>query len=135
VGRSRLILALALASGAVQASNWVQVGTGKDGTKVSVDTSSITVSGSIRQAWLKMIFPPHTQPGFGENAGKWVDFNLNHSAFNCSEGTSKADALIDNFDDGSTMKVPAEAISGDRWEPVPPETALASAMKLVCGWR
>ena len=134
MSRFSMLMALALASAAVQASNWVQVGTGKDGTKVSVDTSSITVSGSIRQAWLKMIFPAHTQQGFGDNAGKWVDFNLNHSAFNCSEGTSKSDALIDNYDDGTSMKVPAEEISGDRWEPVPPETALASAMKLVCGW-
>lgn len=131
----RMVFALALAAGAAQAATWVQVGTGKDGTKVSVDTASITVAGSIRQAWLKMTFPAHSQPGFGDNAGKWVDFNLNHSSFNCSEGTSKSDALVDKFDDGTNQKVPAEEIGGDRWESVPPDTALASAMKVVCGWK
>ena len=135
MGKSNIMVALALASGAVQAVNWVQVGTGKDGTKVSVDTSSITLAGSVRQAWLKMIFPAHTQKGFGDNAGKWVEFNLNHSAFNCSEGTSRSDALIDNFDDGTNQQVPAEELSGDKWESVPPDTALASAMKVVCGWK
>ena len=131
----RIVLALALASAAVHASNWLQVGTGKDGTKVSVDTTSITISGSLREAWLKMIFTPHTQPGFGDTAGKWVDFNLNHAAFNCGEGRSKSDVLIDNYDDGTNRKVPAEEFSGDRWESVPPGTALASAMKAVCDWK
>lgn len=128
-------LALALVAGAAHASNWTPVGTGKDGTKLFVDTSSITASGSIRQAWLKMIFPPHTQQGFGDDAGKWVDFNLNHSAFNCSEGTSRSDALIDNYDDGTSHKVPAEELAGDKWESVPAQTALARAMKVVCDWK
>lgn len=132
---TKLAIALVLASGAVQASNWVQAGTGKDGTKVLVDTSSISVAGSIRQAWLKMVFPAHTQPGFGDNAGKWVDFNLNHSAFNCAEGKSRSDALVDNFDDGTNVKVPADELSGDQWESVPAGTALESAMKIVCGWK
>jgi hypothetical protein len=52
------ITALLLACGAALASQWVQVGTGKDGTKVWVDTSSITVTSSIRQALLKMTDRP-----------------------------------------------------------------------------
>ena len=98
-----------------------------------VDTASITVAGSTRQAWLKMIFPEHTQKGFGDNVDKWVAFNLNHSSFNCRDGSSKSDVLIDNFADGTSQQVPAEELSGDRWEQVPPNTALESAMKLVCG--
>jgi hypothetical protein len=133
--RKVIVLALALAPGAALASNWLPVGTGKDGTQVFVDTSSVTVTGPVRQAWLKMVFPPRSQSGFGDNAGKWLDFSLNHGAFNCSEGTSRSDALIDNYDDGTSQKVPAQELSGDRWEPVPADTALASAMKVVCGWK
>jgi len=131
--RSILLMVL-VACGAAQASQWVQVGTGKDGTKVWVDTSSITVTNSIRQAWLKMTFQAHTQQGSGDDAGKWVDFSLNHAAFNCSEGTSKSDALENDYDDGSSRKVPGEEIAGDRWETVPPATALGAVLKFVCSW-
>jgi hypothetical protein len=127
--------ALLVACGAVQASNWVQVGTGNDGNKVAVDTASITIAGSVRQAWLKMTFPPHTHPGLGDDANKWMDYNLNHAAFNCSDSTSKSDALEDHYDDGTSHKVPVEDLSGDRWEPVPSGTALESVMKFVCSWK
>jgi hypothetical protein len=130
-----VMAALLLASGAAQSAEWVQVGTGKDGTKVLVDTSSIAVTGSIRRAWLKMTFPVHSQRGSGDDASKWVDFSLNHAAFNCGEGTSKSDALENYFDDATSHKVPAEDISGDKWEPVPPNTALEAMMKFVCGWK
>jgi hypothetical protein len=128
------LLALMLTCGAAHASQWVQVGTGKDGAKVWVDTSSITVTSSIRQAWLKMTFPVHTQQGSGDDANKWVDFSLNHAAFNCSDGTSRSDALENDYDDGSSRKVPAEEIAGDRWETVPPATALGAVLKFVCSW-
>ena len=131
----RLIGLVLLACGVAVASEWVQVGTGKDGTKVWVDTSSITVTGSMRQAWLKMTFPVHTQQGSGDDASKWVDFSLNHAAFNCSDGTSKSDALENHYDDGTNRKVPAEEISGDRWEAVPPAAALGAVLKFVCGWK
>ncbi len=129
------ILIVLLACGAAQASEWVQVGTGKDGNKVLVDTSSIAVTGPIRRAWLKMTFPVHPQSGSGDDASKRVDFSLDHAAFNCGEGTSKSDALENYFDDGTNHKVPAEDISGDRWESVPPNTALETVMKFVCGWK
>jgi hypothetical protein len=130
-----ILVTLLLACDAALASQWVQVGTGKDGTKVWVDTSSITVTNSIRQALLKMTFPAHAQQGSGDDASKWVDFSLNHAAFNCSDGTSKSDALENYYDDGTNHKVPAEEISGDRWETVPPATALGAVMKFVCGWK
>ena len=129
------LVALLLTCGTAQASAWVQVGTGKDGAKVLVDTSSITVKASVRQAWLKMIFAVHAQQGSGDDASKWVDFSLNHAAFNCSEGTSKSDALENHFEDSTSRKVPAQEISGDSWESVPPNTALDTVMKFVCGWK
>jgi hypothetical protein len=132
---NRMLVALLLASGAGQAAEWVQVGTGKDGTKVSVNTSSITVTGSIRWVWLKMTFPVHSQQGSGDDANKWVDVSLNHAAFNCSEGSSKSDALENFFDDGTSHKVPAADLSGDRWEAVPTATALDTVMKFVCSWK
>ncbi len=128
-------VAVLLACGAAQASTWVQVGTGKDGTKVMVDTSSIDISGSVRHAWLKMTFPTHSQPGSGEESDKWVDYSLNHAAFDCHEGTSKSDALENYFEDGTSHKVPAEVLGADRWETVPPNTALETVMKFVCGWQ
>lgn len=130
-----ILLVLAGVSTAAPGSTWLQAGTGKDQTRVMVDTSSITMTGAIRRAWLKMIFPAHTQPGFGDNRDKWVDFNLNHSAFNCTEGTSRTEALVDNFSDGTHQEVPADELAGDSWERVPPDTALAAVMKLVCDWK
>jgi hypothetical protein len=126
--------ALLLACATAQSSQWVQVGTGKDGTKVSVDTSSITVTGSVRQAWLKMTFPAHSLKGPNEDADKWMDYNLNHAAFNCSEGTSKSDDLVNYYEDGTSHKVAAEEISSDRWEAVPSNTALETVMKFICKW-
>ena len=128
-------LARLMTCNGAQAAAWVQVGTGKDGTKVLVDTASIKIAGTIRQAWLKMIFPAHTQSGSGDDASKWLDFNLNHAAFNCSEGTSKSDELVNYFDDGTNHQVPAEEISGDKFETVPPTTALGTVMKFICGWK
>ncbi len=130
---STALVALLAACAGAQASEWFQVGTGKDGTKVLVDTSSITVTGAIRRVWLKMTFPVHTQQGSGDDASKWVDFSLNHAAFNCGEGTSKSDVLMNYYDDGTNHKVPAEDISADKWESVPLDTALGTAMKVVCG--
>ena len=127
--------ALLLGCSAVQASTWVQVGTGNDGNKISVDTSSISITGPTRQVWMKMTFPPHTHPGLGEDANKWMDYNLNHAAFNCTESTSKSDALMDYYDDGTSHKVPSEDLSGDRWEPVPSNTALQAVMNFVCAWK
>ncbi len=134
-GATTALVALIMACAAAQAAQWVQAGTGKDGTKVWVDTSSIAVTGSVRGAWLKMTFPVHTQSGSGDDASKWVDFSLNHAAFNCSEGTSKSDALENYFDDGTNHKVPAEDISADKWESVPSNTALETVMKFVCSWK
>jgi hypothetical protein len=134
-GAGAALVALLFACGAAHASQWVQVGTGKDGTKVWVDTTSIAVAGSVRQAWLKMSFPVHTQMGSGDDASKSVEYSLNHAAFNCSEGTSKSDALENHFDDGTNHKVPAEDISGDKWESVPSNTALETVMKFVCSWK
>jgi len=54
------VAALLAASGAAMASERLQVGTGKDGTRVLVDTSSIALIGPVRQAGLKMTLPVHT---------------------------------------------------------------------------
>ena len=133
--KSMISMVLLVVCGAVQAAQWVQVGTGKDGTKVMVDTSSIKIDRSIRQAWLKMTFPVHMLKGPGDDRNKWMDFNLNHAAFNCSDGTSKSDELVNYYDDGTNHKVPAEEINGDRWETVPESTALGTVMKFVCSWK
>jgi predicted small secreted protein len=132
--KKALLTALLLACSSSHAAAWTQVGTGKDGTKVLVDSSSIKVSGAVRQAWLKMTFPAHTQNGPGDDAGKWMDYSLNHAAFNCSEATSKSDEMTNYYEDGTNHKVPAEELSGDRWEKVPPNTALDTVMKFICGW-
>jgi hypothetical protein len=130
-----MLLALLIPFGDLRAATWAQVGTGNDGNKVLVDTSSITITGSIRQAWLKMIFPPRTHKGLGDDASKWMDYNLNHAAFNCSGGTSKSDALMDYYDDGTHHEVPAADLSGDRFEAVAQGTALETVMKFVCSWK
>ena len=125
------LLAMLLVYGAAQAAVWVQAGATKDGARSFVDKSSITIAGSSRRALLKMTFPRHTK----KDAGKWVDFYLNHATFECSSGRAKSDKVETHFDDGTSFTSPAAPTSGQQWDRVLPGTVLDTVMKFVCSWK
>ena len=125
-----MLLALLLACGAAQASEWVPYVSGK--TEFLVDTSSIRVEGAIRRTWSKSIPAPKTERGVGINSGKWVRYDLTHRAFNCSEESSKMDAITVFHSDGTNM---IEDFPGAGWSPVRPDTIGYALMQFVCSWK
>jgi hypothetical protein len=130
-----IFFALVLTCGAAQAFVWVQAGATKDGARSFVDTSSIKVTGSGRQAWLKMTYPPHTRKDAGSASGKWVNYYLNHATFDCGKGMAKSEAQKIYYDDGTSSTAPADVGNGQRWDRVTPNTVLDTVMKFVCSWK
>jgi hypothetical protein len=129
-----VMTALLLTFGTVQASNWVSLGKTLDGAQETfIDVSSIRVAGGIRRAWVKVIFPPHTERDIGDNANKWVSDEVIRIAFNCGEETRSWEALAIHFDDGSNHSLPAE-LYPTSWTPVIPDTVESAAMHFICRW-
>jgi hypothetical protein len=131
-----ILVALVLACGGVQASVWVPIGNTAKEANVTVDISSLTiVNGDVRSVWWKIVHQKHTVKGSGRNADKWEEFSLFHSAFNCSEATSKVDAARVYFEDGTTYAPQAEWWSKQTFQPVVPDAAMEAVMKFVCTWK
>lgn len=126
---------LLVACGAVQASQWLHAGSTKDGARSFVDTSRITITGASRRAWLKMVLPPHTKRGQGNDTGKWVAFILTDATFDCSAGTARTNALKTHYDDGTSFTAPAAFVNGQQWDHVAPGTVLETVMRFVCAWK
>src|SRR5271165_3750838 len=97
-----ILLALPLLCGTAQASEWVSLGKGSDAsTDEFIDVSSILVAGDIRRTWIKSVVAPHSQKGDGKNANKWVSYGVFRPAYNCVEGTSRIEAALIYFTDGT----------------------------------
>jgi hypothetical protein len=134
---SKIVFALLLTSGTVQASDWVSVGkaTQKSGeAEFFVDTSSIRATGANRRAWVKMVFGPNAQRGFGEDAKKWQSYSVIRFAFDCDAETSRTEATTIYFTDG-TNHTDSAALYPTAWEPVVPDTFLSTFMQFICGWK
>jgi hypothetical protein len=80
----KILLALLLACGAAQASDWVSVGT-IVGATTYVDRSSIRVSENIRRAWIKLVYASHMKRGSGDDSNKWRIYDLSREAFDCAQ--------------------------------------------------
>jgi hypothetical protein len=133
--KRKLLLALLLACGTAQASDWVSVGKTANGQQENfVDISSIRVTGSIRRAWAKGVQAPHTERGTDDNANKWVSYYLSRETFNCREQVWRSEALTIYYDDETNGSMPA-AIYPQAWEPVPPDTTLSALMQFICAWK
>jgi TonB family protein len=132
--KSTIQLALLLACGAAQASEWVSIkaATSKD-TEFLVDVSSVHRSGEITRAWVKIVYARHTQRGTGENSKKWATFSQHRYAYTCGEGNAEVEALSVYFEDGTHWEAPSWTLGGT--EPVPPDTVGEAVMKFVCSWR
>jgi hypothetical protein len=127
-----ILFALLLACGTVQASEWVSIGKPDSGTyETFVDVSTIRIMGSVRRAWEKVVFTPHTMTGVGVDAKKWVSYAVFRAAFNCSEETATYEGLIFYYDDGTNYFPPADTAPPSL---VPPETVLSSEMQFICAW-
>jgi hypothetical protein len=107
--------ALLLANFGASASEWIDVVQSKDGTTLQIDVSSIRIEGAIRRAWLKSVPPSHTMKK------RHGDYSLMRVAFNCLIGSHTV-----NLDILAKL---------EKWDPIPPDTALSSGMQFVCLWK
>jgi hypothetical protein len=130
------MLVLLLGCGTAQASEWVSLGKGSDAsTDEFIDVSSILVAGDIRRTWIKSVVAPHSQKGDGKNANKWVSYGLMRPAFNCVEGTSRLEAALIFFADGTNETATLPAFIAEKSKPVPPDTVEHNIMQQVCAWK
>jgi hypothetical protein len=122
--RSRILIALLLACGAAQASEWVSIGKSDNGgDEFFADISSIGITGETRRAWIKTVFLPDKA------------HSLERMAFNCGEGTMRWEASTLYSVDGNVMGGEAAGTFPTPWKPVPPDTAGSAIMHFVCKWK
>ena len=130
-----ILLALLVACGTAQATDWASLGKSDDGAQeVFVDVSRIRVKTVVRRAWIETLFAPHARRGVDENASKWQHRSIALYAFNCSDETVRIESLATYFDDGTIYTTPAESNSGP-WRPIPPDTLLSAEMQFICAWK
>lgn len=127
-------LALLLACGAAQASEWKPIPSEKYPTYV--DTSTITVSGQIWRASFKVLYKPHemsvpdlTKPD------RWIAKDVGVDEFDCSRETIRviSGAMYHNGDD-----MPTDGDNSITTMPpthVAPGTIEYPVMKFVCSWK
>jgi hypothetical protein len=119
---------------APRAPEWIRLGNSPDKKSVAfVDVSDIDVVGSVRRAWIKTVKASHTESGAGASASKWVHEYMGRDAYNCSDRTSRVEALIIYYEDGTVDKADTKNFPTP-WEPIPPETQIRSGIRFVCGW-
>jgi hypothetical protein len=130
--RKTIILAMFLACGTAQASNWISVGKTNDGKSESfIDLQSVRIDGDIRRAWVKTVYASRSNPG---PFGKYWASTVARTSFNCSEETRRWDALTIYFDDESLRSIPASQYP-TAWEPVTPDTIESANMAFICAWK
>jgi hypothetical protein len=128
-----VLLALLLACGRAQASEWVSIGKSDAvNAEFFIDVSSIRVSGNTRRAWSKSVVTPHTARGAGSDADKWVRHDVTHWVFNCSEETGRFDAFTTHYTDGTSH---TEESTRNPIAPIAPDTMTSEVMHFVCAWK
>jgi hypothetical protein len=132
---TRIFLALLIVCGTARASGWVSIGKSQDGTtEWFVDTSSIKISKTIRRAWIKTVFVPHTYKDIILQSGKWLDHNIERDVFNCNDETVGMEAITVYYEDGLNSTPPWDSKAA-RMEPIPPDTAQMGELKFICAWK
>ena len=121
-----------LTCGMAQASEWVSLGTSDNGQfETFIDVSSIRVEGSIRRAWVKAVFAPHTARGLFEDANKWMSYEMIREAYNCGEEAFRFEAQNSYYEDGTYDSIPAKAYPRP-WRPTPPDSVASLVMQFIC---
>ena len=78
--------------------------------------------------WVSLLkYPPPTAQH------KWVKESLSREAFNCTDETHRTNSLWLYFQNGTNYS-PPDGFSPSKWEPVPPNTILSTAMGYICAW-
>jgi hypothetical protein len=126
-------MALLLACGAAQATEWVSLGKPDNNQEIFVDVSSIRLGGAIRRAWIKGVYAPHTMKGGGKYANKWETETMSHFVFDCGEETVSIESGIAYFDDETSFSTTPGTAMATR--PVAPDTVFSVEMRFICAWK
>ena len=134
-----IVILLMAATSSAQAANWVQFSETLDGKEqYLIDVSSIQVSGSIRQAWVKDVFAPKSMWNVRIRNGRetkiWIDYQLMHDFFNCSDHTFRPEEMIVHLQEGLNQKIPAN-MRGTGWLPIHPASTAAVTADFICAWK
>jgi hypothetical protein len=136
-----LLAALSLlACAAAQAEDWVSVWKSADGRmETFVDAANIKVVGNIRTASLRHVSAPQTERGLGDNANKWVSYQLSSGSFNCVERTAREESNAVYYDDGTVERYDNPMLERlglpEPWRPLPDDPIANAVMQFVCTWR
>jgi hypothetical protein len=132
--KRKMLLTLLLACSTARASEWISLGESANGTQVTtVDVSSISIVGSVRLAWRKVVFAAHSRKS-PTDANKWQSYQVVRDAINCAEGTSRFEAVSYYYEDGTHEYMSPEFLPGP-WQPVPPDTMASIEMQFICTWK
>jgi hypothetical protein len=132
--------AMLLFCGACQASDWVSVWKSDDGTTESfVDAANIKVEGEIRTAKLKHVSQHHTERGLGENANKWVDYQLSSGSFDCVKQVIREESNVVYYDDGTVQRYDNPMLEQlgvpEPWVPLPDDPLAKALMQFICEYK
>ena len=111
------------------------MGTAKNNATLVADISSITINGDVRGMWWKYIYQPHTVRAAADDAHRWIDYTVIHTAFDCRQRTSKINSMQIYYDDGTYWQATPELIANRGPESVPPDTSGETVLKFVCAWK
>jgi clan AA aspartic protease (TIGR02281 family) len=110
-------------------SGWVRLSALNDPTgQLFVNAASFQNNGNLRSLWEKHVFPAHTEKW----QGKWVNYAVDHWAFDCGEKRAKLDARTDYYEDGTRWVADSALISSTAWHPVQQDTWKDGELKLLC---
>ena len=132
-----LVLLVLMTCGTAQAADWVSVWKSEDGKQETfVDAANIKIEGDIRTAALKRVSAPRTERGLGDNATKWVSYQLSSGSFNCVEKTTRQESNAVYYDDGSVERYDNPMLErlgvAEPWMPLPDDPIANVVMKFVC---
>jgi hypothetical protein len=129
--RKIIITALLLACGVTQANpQWAPVAITNNGKmQAFVDLGSIRVSGNTRHALFKYVYAPHSQKD--ERVGKWNKVSFGEEAFNCTDETSRIEALSVHYEDGTDWSQPADQLPTS-WTLIGPDTLRDHQRHFIC---
>lgn len=109
---------------------WVSLGKSVNGDENLIDVSSLRVAGAAA-AWFKTVYAAHSaKETLGPDANKWWGKSVERAAFNCSDETTRAEAITVYYEDGTNGSDPAASFPKS-WKPVTPETMRDAEMRFI----
>lgn len=131
--KSILLALLILVCGTARAAEWVSIPLTNPNKTVLIDTTSVSVSGSVRRAWFKFVMSQHSTKGVGIYEGRFVAYVLMRTAYDCEQKNSRTDGAQWFYEDGTNSTTTPTTLL--EWAPVAPDSMADSLLTYICAWR